>query len=1229
MNIITKKNGATINLNNKLVPSVVTSADQRITLLGEDVVNINVKSAEPIEFDIGDKINIYGRTYSLNQLPQLKKIAARKFEYSLIFEGIQYELIDAQWLLPDETVLDSFTGDLDDFINILINNANRVFPGKWAKGATPAGTETKTLAYLENNCLEVLQKLCEEYETEFEITQNNGVRTINIKRAGTTFPYTFSYGRTGGLYELTRQNVNAKNVVTRLYVYGGSNNLGSKYRYSKLCLPLKEKNASYIENTAAIEAFGIKENTKTFDKIYPKRVGEVSALGDGVRHFIDNTMNFDLNELEEDGETTKWRIDGVKPKIKFTSGGLAGYEFECSYKHETKTITIDTFSDENGMKFPSETSAAFQFKVGDKYIFTDINLPDAYKTTAEANLQAEAETYYSQYCQPQVQYGLSIDQNFIKQFAGELTIVNLFAVGDYIKVEDLDIGLVKSIRITAFTRDLLQPYKYAITIGDKVSQNITTRVISDLQKIDEVLKINNLIDPAQARRNWRSSQEVLASVFDTEGNYFSEKIKPLSIETSMLAVGAKSMQFILQNTLIEANYEGNKNAVKVTGGTLAHYTISENTRYWSLSSATTALISDSEAYYIYGKCQKGGTAGTIVFSTSQIKVEEDPNFYHFWIGVINSVDNGVRAISLTYGATTVNGRYIKTGRIESGDGKTYFDLDNNVIGGKIKFLNENNELEDVETVKLYIQYSVNGSSWHDVYNDNDKYMRQKNGASGTWTGAIPIKGVNGDDGRGITEIRSAFAYSASDTSAPFGPWYWNISSLGTRPQGYFLWMRDDIFYTDGNTSSTVARLVVEGSGGIDSEILAKINESAAVTDAMGTVISGALMSSVLMYFRELNSATVTAGISGIQGANQNSPAFWAGGTYAEALAVTTFLKKIAAGTTPSAGEYFSLAKIALLHSGAAKVGDLFVEGSGRIMLVDPTTGKPRLIFTAQNIPDLANLLGTTVASGSANNSSTSTSWVYDPNALPSPFPYKKAVSLTNSVNVTQSNSTITFNTGNVSINAVASTSTLGSTAEAYVSLLRNGTHYAGLGSAFVTVNKDNRNGSVSISIPNRAISGVSAGTYSLRLELRATDGIDSMNASMGTSTIAWEFLQANVRYFQFGIDGMMAFFSNNHIHFTETTGWDVRGKTNMPGVLASGTVNTNGGLMNEWGAKINYGQTITGGYRIFLKDMPHNRYSVQVTPHTNVTFRVSTKTSTYFEILGTGAADFVVFGSNY
>lgn len=45
----------------------------------------------------------------------------------------------------------------------------------------------------------------------------------------------------------------------------------------------------------------------------------------------------------------------------------------------------------------------------------------------------------------------------------------------------------------------------------------------------------------------------------------------------------------------------------------------------------------------------------------------------------------VRSVALTYGFTTVNGRFIKTGRIQSPDGSTYFDLDAGEIGGKIVF----------------------------------------------------------------------------------------------------------------------------------------------------------------------------------------------------------------------------------------------------------------------------------------------------------------------------------------------------------------------------------------------------------------------------------------------------------------------------------------------------------------------------------------------------------------
>lgn len=699
--IVRHPDGTTALLTSRARKSGVTKAEQSITLLGADTVAITVKSATPLTFHLGDQIDVYGKTYTLNQLPGIKKTGNRNFEYTLTFEGVQYELIDVQFLLPDDTVLDSFTGDLEDFLGILIGNLTRVYPGKWVLGVYPANTEYKTLTYTEKNCLEVLQDLCEQYSTEFEITQANGVRTLNIKTAGVNFPYTFRYGRTGGLYELTRQNINSKNVVTRLYVYGGSSNLGDKYRYTRLCLPGKAKNASYIEDAAAIAAYGLKENTKIFDDIRPERYGEVTAAGSAYYAFKDATMNFDLNEKDSAGNT-KWLIDGATAKVKFTTGNLAGYEFDIhKYDHATKEIQVVPFTDENGMKFPSETSAAFQFGVGDKYFFTDINLPDAYKTDAENKLLAEGNKAIAEYSQPQVQYGLRIDENFIRQFAGELTVVNLFAVGDYIPVEDEDIGVNKSVRITAFTRDLLREYKYNITLGDSVTKTTITRVIEDLQKIDNVIEINDLADPSKARRNWKASQEVLANVFDPEGHYYSEKIKPLSIETTMLATGARSQQFVLQNTRFEPNYEGNPNTVKVVGGTLVHYTIAETVKSWQLNTATFSNLVSGTVYYIYARCQKTGTAGNIVFDTVQRAVDGDPTYYYFLIGSLSSVitdtdgNRPARLIGLTYGATTINGRFLATGRIQSGDGQTYFDLDAGEIGGNIKFRASDGTLKDV------------------------------------------------------------------------------------------------------------------------------------------------------------------------------------------------------------------------------------------------------------------------------------------------------------------------------------------------------------------------------------------------------------------------------------------------------------------------------------------------------------------------------------------------------
>ena len=696
---MTKPNGTTYPLATKRTATKISSAKQTMQLLGDDVLNISVVSPFPQSYGIGDKTTVFGRVYKINQLPKVKKNGMREFTYDITLEGIQYDLLRVCFDLTIDTTdntlqdvqADTLTGDLRRFATVLFSNANRVFPGKWVLGTCP-DSETKTLTFSESdNCLSVLQSLCQEsnFNIEFEISQNNGVNTVNFKKVGQVFPYTFQFGKGNGIYTLDRQNVSSSSIITRLKVYGSSDNITSKYRAKRLCLPGKTKAQSYIEEADAIAKYGVIEGKKFFDYIKPTFKGTITSLVSGsVIKFVDTSM-FDLNAKETDGRTTKYLLDGVSAKIHFNTGNLAGYEFEVkAYDHATHTFTLAKQTDDRGDSFPSESSIAFQFAKGDEYKILDVALPETYEQAAESELLEDGTTYYQQNSQPKVKYGLTLTKAFLeKKFGSDGTTVNIFVPGDYIPVKDADIDVDKSVRIQSFVRDLLDEYNYQLTISDTVTTTTINRVVSDLIDIDKIININDLKDQARAKANWRKSREVLDMVFDPDGDYYTDKIKPNSIDTMCLSVGAKSMQFGLQNTSFQPNFQGNANVVKVTGGVLTHYTIVEDgTKSWVLADNQTTL-NENVAFYIYAKCSKTDTSGSIIFSKQAIKVEEYARNYHFLIGVLNSVDTtlNVRSIYLQYGFTMINGRFIKTGRIESADGTTYFDLDNSEIGGRIVF----------------------------------------------------------------------------------------------------------------------------------------------------------------------------------------------------------------------------------------------------------------------------------------------------------------------------------------------------------------------------------------------------------------------------------------------------------------------------------------------------------------------------------------------------------------
>ena len=706
--IMTRPNGDRAPLASRRTATAIKSATQTWNLNDDETVVITVESPFPQQYEIGDKITVFGRDYTLNRLPPVKKTGMHEYQYTLTFEGIQYDLLRVQYELSIETSGnqlqdvqgDSLTGTLRKFMEVLIANANRVFPGQWSLGECPE-TEYKTLTFDGENCLAVMQNLCNQFTegsttVEFDINKVNGVYVVDMKKVGSVLPYTFQFGRGGGMYELTRQNVTSSDIVTKLYVFGSSENISLKYRADRLCLPGCTKHQSFIQDNALVAKYGIIEGRKVFDKIKPHYDGNVTSIVAGnVLQFVDSGFPFDL--MAKNGDETIYLVPGENAKIHFNTGNLAGYEFEVTnYEHSTHKFTLKKFQDDRGDVFPNDTSTAFQFGQGDKYKILGIIYPDSITNAAESELQEESALYYPQVSQPKVQYALSIEKNFLKKLVGgdvSDAIVNAFVPGDYLHIIDHDIDVDKSIRIKGFTRDILDEYKYTLTISDTVTTSTTTRVLQELAEIDKIIQINNLKDPARARANWRTSREVLDMVFDPDGDYYTDRIKPLSIDTSMLSVGAKSMQFGLTNTVIQPNFGGNKNVVSWKGGVLTHYTIKEDSAVSWVIADGSITFTDNNARYLYAKCERNGTAGTFLWSNQQIKVEDDANYYHFLIGTLSSVDTElqVRSLALTYGFTTINGRFIKTGRVESADGNTYFDLDNGEIGGRIVFTRNGEE----------------------------------------------------------------------------------------------------------------------------------------------------------------------------------------------------------------------------------------------------------------------------------------------------------------------------------------------------------------------------------------------------------------------------------------------------------------------------------------------------------------------------------------------------------
>lgn len=722
---IIKRNGETIQLNTNEPFCFVKEATLTSSLMGDDYISLKIVSSEWLSFAKGDKIIVGGNEYSIRATTTREIVSEGYYNYEPVFYGVMYDLMKTiyrncdKYGKSDKSTFD-LTYTIKEFVQVLIYNLERDYPGVWKfdEDNCPE-TEAKTIQFSGVNCLQALQTLCnsEQFNLEFQITQDNGIRTIHIGKFGKRINPPngadfFEWGKGNGLYNLKEQKIDDKAIITRLWVEGGTTNIRSDYRgyAERLQLPMQRMNQydhtladgtvvkantemigisdeskRYIENAELRDKIGSEEDVKTYDNIYPKRTGKVTAVvADDICAFVDDTMDFDLNKKDDKG--TVYLVDGVSAKITFTSGRLAGQQFELNakggYDDKTKTFKIIPFTDNRGLTIPSEeTKNSFFIEVGNTYKITDIYLPEQYEKRAEEDLWYAGSDDFKDASQVKAQYALTFDRLYFLQSLSSDTDTSVFAVGDYIPVKDTRFGIEKTMRIQKITRNLLLEHDYQITLADSTAISIQTQTVLTVIDHENVINNNRLRDLNKARRGWRTTEDLRNMVYDTDGYFDTENIKPNSIDTNMLTVGAKSQQFVLFGCVLKANFGGNPNMFVATAGILSHLTIdNDKIRSWQMNEASFELQSTG-GYYLFAKCSKSGENGVWYLTQEQLKFEHtnDPNNYYFQVGIISSLysDDNFRDFQTTYGFTRINGNTITTGRIITSDGECYLDLDGN------------------------------------------------------------------------------------------------------------------------------------------------------------------------------------------------------------------------------------------------------------------------------------------------------------------------------------------------------------------------------------------------------------------------------------------------------------------------------------------------------------------------------------------------------------------------
>ena len=853
-----------IHFNNKEIDILVDTSSYRYTALQNvGTLYLYFASEEFINIPVGAYCIYKNITYYLMDPDDFKKKSSRNFEYTLVMYDIgailgKYKCRD----IVSKRLKFDYTAKPHEHLQLIVDNLNMRDSG-WKVGEC-IEAEEKTINYNHIFCSEALPTIADTFKTEYEI--DPAIKTIHLRKVeyNKGEPLPLEYGKDKGFVPgLGRSNKDGNRPVTILYVQGGEQNIDfSKYGSKELLLPknqrLEYEGRAYVSDAEGLyikradtTLTDVQEDSLDCSHISPKRVGSVSnvVVSDKEKNFYD----FIDSSIPDDLNFEDYVIEGNNMTVIFQSGMLAGSnkEFEVKYVHKERKFLI-TPQEIDGQIMPNDI---YKPNLGDKYAVFGIQLPDAYicnnstKEGASWDMFREAAKCLYENEDPKFTFKGELDSIYSKK--RWLSIGGKIKLGGYILFKDpqfIPEGI--KIRITSIKEYIHRPYSPIIELS-----NTTTgaTVSSELNKIEsnEVKTDNQYKNSIQfTKRRFRDAKETISMLNDAL-LHFSGSISPISVQTMSLLVGDESLQFRFVNnktnpTQVEylVTYDSKKKVLSAPGGILQHMTIGIDTlssghkaseyKFWDIEKYTSPTLTETVGYYLYVKANKNGTTGSYVLSKNAIKLEGVEGYYHFLVGILNSEFEEDRSFVELFGFTEILPGRITTDRIVSSDGLNFMDFVNNAfrVGNSDSYFDWNTKGDKKLRLKGTIVQSESGDEspigcfrgvydnsytyyWGDevIYDDGTGYSMYR------FVSKNPVKGISPNNsnywiivaqrGVGISNTDVLYAISSSNTTAPTSGWQ---TTAPAWKDGYYIWSKTKVVYTDGDIVYTDAACITGGKG---------------------------------------------------------------------------------------------------------------------------------------------------------------------------------------------------------------------------------------------------------------------------------------------------------------------------------------------------------------------------------------------------------------------------------